>query len=154
MKTRLSVLLSGVDEFAERTSMTQQASEMLGFNRFEENMRDLYAQIAGWQRKDDVAMDLDDYGVLPEWAMPWHSGVVHQMFLEREGWFKLAGQRLKMCERSRFSNRFAAYEYLSRGERVICVSSTARYWALLVWDDKPEDVARLKAEGKWRVCEG
>lgn len=148
MRSKLNVLLSGVDEFAERTSMTQQANEILGFNKFENNMRDLYAQIAGWQRKDDIAMDLDDYGVLPEWAMPYRPGIVHQMFLEREGWFKLAGQRLKMCEASRFNNRFAAYEYLSRGERVICVASTARYWSLLVWDDTPEDKARLKEYGR------
>lgn len=146
MKTRLSVLLSGVDEFAERTSMTQQASEMLGFNRFEENMRDLYAQIAGWQRKDDVAMDLDDYGVLPEWAMPWHAGVVHQMFLEREGWFSLAGQHIKLCERNRFDNRFEAYEYLSRGERVVCLVSSARYWGIRCWSDTPADKERIKQE--------
>lgn len=146
MKTRLSVLLSGVDEFAERTSMTQQASEMLGFSRFEENMRDLYAQIAGWQRKDDVAMDLDDYGVLPEWAMPWHAGVVHQMFLEREGWFPLAGQHIKLCERNRFDNRFSAYEYLSRGERVVCLVSSARYWGVRCWSDTPADKERIKQE--------
>ena len=144
MKSKLSALLSGVDEFSERTSMAQQASEIIGVAGFKGRIQQHYRDIAGWHEED--AMDLDSYGVLPEWAQAWYPGVVHQMFLEREGWFKLAGQRLKMCEASRFSNRYEAYEYLSRGERVICLASSARYWAVLVWDDTPADKERIKQE--------
>ena len=153
MRGKLDELLGGVDVFAERTSMGQQAAEILGRDRFNNRIRDLYQDIAGWHRRDDDAMDLDEYGVLPEWAMSYFPGCIHQMFLERAGWFPLAGTHIKLCEVSRFSNRFEAYEYLGRGERIVCVTSTARYWGLRVHSDTEADKQRLKAAGKWRVEE-
>lgn len=144
MKSKLSVLLSGVDEFAERTSMAQQASEIIGVAGFKSRIQQHYKDIAGWHEED--AMDLDAYGMLPEWAQAWYPGVVHQMFLEREGWFSLAGQHIKLCERNRFDNRFAAYEYLARGERVVCLVSSARYWGIRCWSDTPADKERIKQE--------
>jgi len=150
-RSKLNELMTGIDQFGERTGMEQQASEILGYRSFQERMSGYYQDIAGWGKRDSDELVLDDYGILPEFAMPWYPGCIHQMFLERAGWFPLEGQRLKMCEASRFSSRFDAYEYLSRGERVICVASTARYWVLRVWDDTPEDIERLKAAGKWDV---
>lgn len=147
MTVKPSKLLSGVDVFADRTSLEQQAAEIVGFNTFEHRIRDLYQQVSGL----NDAMDLDEYNVLPEWAMPYFPGCIHEMFLEREGFFRLKGMVQVMCPASRFDNRFAAYEYLSRGRRIICVSSSARFWSLLCWDDKPEDIARLKAANKWRI---
>jgi hypothetical protein len=120
-----------VASWLERTYATQMADEILGLDRY------LY-------EGDGIeAMDLDDYDVLPEWASPW-AGKVHQLFMERTGWFPLAGQRLKLCERDRFNNRYDAYEYLSEGERVVCIASSTRYWCLRVWDDTPEDLERIR----------
>lgn len=144
--------LFGSNSYSERLSCSQSAAEIVGYRDFQDRINGYYMEIAGWGRgKGEDAMVLDDYGVLPEWAMAWYPGMVHQLFLERAGWFPLAGQRLKLCEANRFDNRFQAYEYLSRGERPICLVSSARYWGLRVWDDKPEDIARLKAAGKWKV---
>lgn len=151
MRGKLDELLGGVDVFAERTSMGQQAAEILGRDRFNNRIRDLYQDIAGWHRKDDDAMDLDEYGVLPEFLMSWYPGMVHQLWLERAGWFQLEGTHIRLCERGRFSNRFEAYDYLAQGERPVCLVSSARYWGLRLWSDTPEDIARLKAAGKWRT---
>jgi len=151
MSAKLSELMGGAAAFSERLSLEQQASEILGLDSFNWRIRELYMDIAGWRRKSDDPMDLDDYGVLPEFLQAWYPGMVHQMFLERQGWFALAGTHIRLCERGRFSTRFEAYDYLAQGERPVCLVSSARYWGLRLHSDTPEDIARLKTAGKWRI---
>lgn len=141
---RLTDVLHGTNSVSERLSLEQEACEILAVSSHRKKMSDLYNEIAGWCRVGDDHMDLQEYNVLPEFFAPWYPGMVHMLFLERQGWFPLKGMHIKLCEAGRFDNRFAAYEYLSRGERPIALASSARYWGLLVWSDTPADKARIK----------
>ena len=129
MKSKLSVLLSGVDEFAERTSMAQQASEIIGVAGFKSRIQQHYKDIAGSE------------------VFVMTAGVPRKPGHSREDLIQInAGQHIKLCERNRFDNRYAAYEYLARGERVVCLVSSARYWGLRLWSDTPADKERIKQE--------
>lgn len=141
----LNEILHGCNSFSERLSLEQEASELVAVSSHKKKMRDLYNEIAGWCVVGDDHLDLSEHNVLPEFFMPWYPGMVHMLFLERKGWFPLAGMHIKLCEAGRFDNRFAAYEYLGRGERPIALASSARFWGLLVWSDTEQDKARLKA---------
>lgn len=149
----LNEILHGCNSFSERLSLEQEASELVAVSSHKKKMRDLYNEIAGWCVVGDDHLDLSEHNVLPEFFMPWYPGMVHMLFLERKGWFELKGMKRVMCPAEKFNNRFEAYEYLSRGHRVICVASSARFWCLLVWDDTPEDKERLKATGSRRANE-